>query len=471
MDIDSLDSSSARSSPKLSSTKYEGSPFRLYVTVAFVCLGPFAFGYTIGYSSPALPQMQTSRILTKEYAAWFGSLLPLAAMFGGPLGGWMIEKYGRKSTLLFTSAPYIIGWWLIARGGNVTMLLLGRLLTGLASGLITVCAPVYIAEVSTKSLRGLLGACNQLSITVGILMVYSLGLHFKWDTLALFGSIPAGLTAIAMFFVPETPRYLLMKERRIQALQSLVKLRGPHTDVEDECRDIEEGIDTKDTFTYSEFKKPELSRPLYISLAIMFFQQFSGINAIMFYTVAIFKSAGIQNSEFSTVIIGAVQVVSTVVACFLMDKAGRRRLLIIAGSIMTVTCFTFGAYYFAIKAGRSPETLSWLAVGSLIIYIIGFSLGWGPIPLLAMSELFPARARGAASGIAIFVNWLCAFIVTKQFSLVQDWFGEAVTFWIFGAFCLGGVMFVIKYLPETKGKSLEDIELYFLGRSITYSSV
>ncbi|CAG2201770.1 GLUT8 [Mytilus edulis] len=129
---------------------------------------------------------------------------------------------------------------------------------------------------------------------------------------------------------------------------------------------------------------------------------------------------------------------------------------------MTVTCFTFGAYYFAIKAGRSPETLSWLAVGSLIIYIIGFSLGWGPIPLLAMSELFPARARGAASGMRLFVNWLCAFIVTKQFLLVQDWFGEAVTFWIFGAFCLGGVMFVIKYLPETKGKSLEDIELYFL---------
>lgn len=471
MDLESLDSSSARSSPRLSSSKYEGSPFRLYVAVAFVCLGPFAFGFTIGYSSPAIPQMEDQKIINKETAAWFGSLLPLAAMFGGPIGGWMIEKFGRKSTIFFTSIPFVCGYWLIARSGTVTMMLVGRFFTGFASGLITVCAPVYIAEVSTKSLRGLLGACNQLSITVGILTSYAAGMYLKWDSLALIGIVPAILTAIAMFFVPETPRYLIMKQRRIAALQSLSKLRGPHTDVEDECRDIEEGIDTQDGFTYSEFKKPELSRPLLISLAIMFFQQFSGINAVMFYTVTIFKSAGVRNSELSTVLVGAVQVVASAIACFLMDRAGRRKLLIIAGSLMTVTCFTFGAYYFAIKAGRSAETLSWLAVGSLIVYIIGFSLGWGPIPLLVMSELFPAKARGAASGIATLVNWFCAFLVTKEFSLMQDWFGEAATFWIFGAFCLCGVMFVTKYLPETKGKSLEDIELYFLGRSMTYSSV
>lgn len=471
MDLESIDSSSARSSPKLSSSKFEGSPFRLYVAVAFVCFGPFAFGYTIGYSSPAIPQMEHDRIISKDGAAWFGSLLPLAAMFGGPIGGWMIERYGRKSTILFTSLPFMFGYYMIARGGSITLLLFGRILTGFASGLITVCVPVYIAEVSTKSLRGLLGACNQLSITIGILAAYGLGMRLEWDSLAIVGCVPAILIAIAMLFVPETPRYLLLKQQRIAALKALSSLRGPHTDVEDECRDIEEGIDTQDSFKFVEFKRPELSRPLYISLAIMFFQQFSGINAVMFYTVSIFQKAGVHNSELSTVVIGGVQVIATVVSCFLMDRAGRRRLLVVAGSLMTVTCFTFGAYYFAVKAGRSPESLSWLAVGSLVVYIIGFSLGWGPIPLLAMSELFPVRARGAASGIAVAVNWFCAFVVTKEFLYLQDWFGEAMTFWIFGGFCLGGVMFVLKYLPETKGKSLEDIELYFLGRSMTYSSV
>lgn len=198
---------------------------------------------------------------------------------------------------------------------------------------------------------------------------------------------------------------------------------------------------------------------------IMFFQQFSGINAVMFYTVSIFQSAGYKNSELATVVIGVVQVIATLVACFLMDKMGRKKLLIIAGSTMALTCTTFGYYYYRMSSGTHAN-ISWLAITSLIIYIIGFSLGWGPIPMLVMSEIFPAPARGAASGIATFTNWFCAFLITKEFIAFQELFGQAGTFWIFGVCCLFGVMFVSKYLPETKGKSLEDIELYFLGRSM-----
>ncbi|KAK3585501.1 hypothetical protein CHS0354_003354 [Potamilus streckersoni] len=458
----SLDTELLRSTSK----KYEGSPYRLFFAAACAFLGPLSFGYVIGYSSPAIPILEKEGLLDKNTVAWFASLMTVGALAGGPFAGWCIEKIGRKKTIFWSSLPFILGWLFIATANSATFLLIGRFLCGFSSGMVTVCVPVYIAEISTKSLRGTLGAGVQLIITVGILVAYALGMKLKWNVMAFLGVIPATLTMLAMIFVPETPRWLIMQNRKTDALQALSSLRGPHTDVEDECRDIEEGIDSKESFYWSEFRRPELLRPLRISVLIMVFQQLSGINAIMFYTVSIFKSAGLENSEGATVMIGAVQVVSTFLAVISMDRAGRRKLLITAGTIMCITCFTFGLYYMKVSQGTPASSLGWLAVGSLILYIIGFSLGWGPIPMLIMSEIFPARARGAASGIAIFCNWFCAFLVTKEFIVAQEILGTAGTFWIFAAVCLSGVMYVWRYVPETKGKSLEDIELYFLGKSM-----
>ncbi|XP_061184140.1 solute carrier family 2, facilitated glucose transporter member 8-like [Saccostrea echinata] len=460
--------SSPTASPLRKSTKFEGSPSRLFLTALCASLGPFTFGFTIGYSSPAIPKLEQEKLLDgKSLTGWFGALMTVGAIFGGPCGGKLIEKYGRKQTLTIASGVFLVGWIMTGLASGIQSLLFGRTLCGFASGLVTVAAPVYFAEISTKTLRGFLGASMQLSITIGIVAAYAIGMTCSWSMLAFFGAMPAALAILLLFCIPETPRYLILKNRRKDALLALAALRGPHTDVEDECRDIEEGFmqESGSSFSYSEFKKPELSRPLFISVMIMVFQQFSGINAVMFYTVSIFQSAGYKNSELATVVIGIVQVLATLVACFLMDKMGRKKLLIIAGSIMALTCTTFGYYYFRIRSGTHAD-ISWLAITSLVIYIIGFSLGWGPIPMLVMSELFPAPARGAASGIAMFTNWFCAFLITKEFILLQELFGQAGTFWIFGVCCLCGVMFVSKYLPETKGKSLEDIELYFLGRSM-----
>lgn len=459
---------SSLESPLRTSTKFQGSPSRLLLTALCASLGPLTFGFTIGYSSPAIPKLENEKLLDgKSLTGWFGALMTVGAIFGGPCGGNLIEKYGRKRTLAIAASVFFVGWMMTGFASGIKSLLIGRTLCGFASGLITVAAPVYLAEISTKTLRGFLGASMQLSITVGIVAAYALGMACSWSVLALFGATSSVMALLLLVFIPETPRYLILKNRRKDALLALAALRGPHTDVEDECRDIEEGFmqESGSSFSYSEFRKPELSRPLFISVMIMFFQQFSGINAVMFYTVSIFQSAGYKNSELATVVIGVVQVIATLVACFLMDKMGRKKLLIIAGSTMALTCTTFGYYYYCMSSGTHTN-ISWLAITSLIIYIIGFSLGWGPIPMLVMSEIFPAPARGAASGIATFTNWFCAFLITKEFIAFQELFGQAGTFWIFGLCCLFGVMFVSKYLPETKGKSLEDIELYFLGRSM-----
>lgn len=445
----------------------------LLFVVACAYLGPFSFGYTIGYSSPAIPQLEKGKYLQGSQSGWFGSLLTVGAMIGGPLAGWFVEKYGRKWTITMSAFPFILGWLSILTANDVSWLLIGRLLCGLASGMVTVCVPIYIAEVSTSANRGMLGSGVQLTITVGILAAYVAGMYTDWFVMALIGVIPAILTLVLMLCLPETPHWLLMNDKKSDALKALSQLRSKYSDIQLECRDIEDGMDVKETFSWSEFKKPELSRPLMISVMIMVFQQLSGINCVMFYTVSIFKDAGLTetgsglaNSNVATVIIGAVQVAATLVACYLMDKLGRRKLLIIAGCLMCLSCFFFGIYYHmkAVSGSQNGQ----MAIVCLVAYIIGFSLGWGPIPMLIMAEIFPSRVRGTASSIANLINWSCAFIVTKEFVYLQEVLGPAVTFWLFAFSCMASVLYVWRRLPETKGKSLEDIELFFLGKSLLY---
>lgn len=449
-------------------------------------LGALSFGYVIGFSSPALPLMQVAKepmYKNIDAASWFGSIVTLGAMFGCPAAGWMVDRLGRRVTLMISSLPFLIGWLAISFGESLLVLYTGRVLTGLGSGMVCVVSPLYIAETSTKELRGMLGSGVQLFITIGILLVYSLGLAISWRGLALIGAIIPVVAALMTFRVPETPRYLLNTNQKSEALRSLLWLRGTSSTAEEECRDMEENTDIDEKTAWSEFRKPELFRPLFVSVMIMIFQQMSGINVVMFYTVSICQSAGFSyTSGLATVLIGAVQVVGTVAACLVMDRVGRRFLLIVAGLGMALSCLALGSYYHAtvhpstagfsspVSSGEltspSAPDLSWLALASLVCYVLAFSLGWGPIPMLLMSEIFPAKARGAASAVASLTNWLVAFWITKEFASLQETLGMDGAFWFFGMFCLAAVVYVWYAVPETKGKSLEDIELYFLGRVI-----
>ncbi|XP_013398228.1 solute carrier family 2, facilitated glucose transporter member 8 [Lingula anatina] len=451
---------------KLVNSKYNGTVKNLIVASVAACLGAVAFGFSIGYSSPAVSQMQKEGMMDKYQAAWFGSLLSIGGICGGPVAGWTIEKFGRRNTLMLTAVPFTLGWLLIVWPGQLLLLYVGRLLTGFGGAMITVVGPVYVAEVSTKELRGMLGSGIQLGITLGILDVYTLGMFFKWTNLALISIIPGAACAILMYFMPESPRYLLANNRKSEAMASLQFLRGPHTDVQEECSDIEEGLESQDQkLSFEElWTNASIYRPLKVGIGLMVFQQMSGINVFMFFSVSIFENAGFKEmSEYASVVIGGVQVVFTVLACIIIDRAGRRPLLIFAGAGMSISCLTFGWYFHAVAGGTPAASLSWLALGSLIVYIIAFSLGWGPVPMLVVSEIFPTKAKGTATGIAVFVNWFFGFVCTKYFANLQDMLGDAGSFWFFGVFCVAGFLFSWKYVPETRGKSLEDIELYFVG--------
>lgn len=435
-------------------------------------LGALSFGYMIGYSSPALPQMiAAERILFNNDAAasWFGSIVTIGAILGCLVAGWLVQHRGRRASIIFSSVPFFAGWLLIYQTQLIWVLCAGRFLTGIGSGIILVSAPLYVAEVSSKEMRGMLGSGIQLSVTVGILLVYALGLVLDWRNLALCALVIPIIAVVVTLRAPESPRFLLDVGRRPEAVSTLTWLRGSSANAEEECRDMEEtqAASASQATLVEILKRPEMFRPLGLAVVIMIFQQLSGINVVLFYSVSIFEAAGFKlYSGNATVMIGAVQVAGTAIACATMDRFGRRILLIAAGLGMSASCIALGIYYrISTRASTDINDLSWLALVSLICYVLAFSLGWGPIPMLVMSEIFPARARGTASTVASITNWVFAFIVTKSFASLQNGVGLDGTFLIFAGFCLLSVFFVRTFMPETKGKSLEDIELCFIGQA------
>ncbi|XP_017283267.1 solute carrier family 2, facilitated glucose transporter member 8 [Kryptolebias marmoratus] len=458
---------------------------KLYLATLASVLGPMSFGFVLGYSSPAIPELKKISNphlrLDDDQASWFGSIVTLGAAVGGLLGGWMVEKIGRKLSLMLCALPFVFGFTIIIAAQNVWMFYAGRVLTGLASGVTSLVVPLYISETAHEKVRGLLGSCVQLMVVLGIMGVYLGGLFMDWRWLAICCSIPPTLLMVSMCFMPETPRYLLSKGKRREAENALHFLRGPDAPVEWECTRIEEACEEQgSSFHLSDLRDPGIYKPLMIGVMLMVFQQMTGINAIMFYAETIFKQAHFENSDLASVIIALIQVVFTAIAALIMDKAGRKILLTISGVAMMISTTTFGVYFYLMPkppstpspldvqsaVGAEPHAdLTWLALTSMAIFISGFAIGWGPIPWLIMSEVIPIRVRGFAGAAVVLTNWGMAFVVTKTFQDMMLGLTSAGTFWLFSCMCALNIVFTIFLVPETKGKTLEQIEAIFRGTS------
>lgn len=456
----------------------------LYLATFAAVLGPLSFGFVLGYSSPAIPELQSNLNpdlkLDSTQASWFGSLVTVGAAVGGIIGGWIVDKVGRKPSLMMCGLPFIIGFVVIVGAQNIWMLYTGRLLTGLASGIASLVVPIYISETSHPKVRGLLGSCVQLMVVIGIMGAYVGGMILPWYWLAVLSSVPPTVMVILMYFMPETPRYLLSKNKHTEALAVLAWLRGPEVDHDWECSQIEESCNTQDTkFSLSELKDSAVYKPFLIGIFLMLFQQLSGINAVMFYAETIFEQANFKHSSEGSVIVGVVQVVFTAIAALIMDRAGRKILLAISALIMSFSAAVFGVYFKIWQEDINNSSLhkvdvqnsvsmathapTWLPLVCLVIFIAGFAIGCGPIPWLVMSEIFPVRVRGIASGVCVLTNWSTAFLVTKEFNDLLENITQYGTFWLFSSFCFMNFLFTIFFMPETKGKTLEQIEALFRG--------
>ncbi|KAK6312948.1 hypothetical protein J4Q44_G00162950 [Coregonus suidteri] len=461
---------------------------KLFLASFAAVLGPLSFGFVLGYSSPAIPELSTITDLRlrldDDEASWFGSIVTIGAAIGGLLGGWMVDKIGRKLSLMFCSIPYIFGFTIIIAAQNVWMLYLGRVLTGLASGVTSLVVPLYISEIAHERVRGTLGSCVQLMVVTGIMGAYIAGMFLDWRWLAICCSIPPTVMMVFMCFMPETPRFLLSQGKRREAEEALRFLRGPDAPAEWECARIEDTSDDQGgSLGMADLKDPGVYKPLGVGIMLMLFQQLTGINAIMFYAETIFEEAHFKNSNVATVVVAATQVVFTAVAALVMDRAGRKLLLILSGVSMCLSTAAFGVYFnlssethgnhhgnsSGLGLVESPLSddhvaeLSWLALASMGFFITGFSLGWGPIPWLVMSEIFPSRVKGFASSVCVLTNWGSAFIITKTFQDLMDLLTSAGTFWLFSGCCALNIVFTIIFVPETKGKTLEQIQARFKG--------
>ncbi|XP_062307684.1 solute carrier family 2, facilitated glucose transporter member 8 [Osmerus eperlanus] len=465
---------------------------KLYLATFAAVLGPLSFGFVLGYSSPAIPELSKEidpRIrLDDNEASWFGSIVTIGAALGGLLGGWIVDKIGRKLSLMFCSVPFVFGFVVIIAAQNVWMLYLGRVLTGLASGVTSLVVPLYISEMAHERVRGTMGSCVQLMVVTGIMGAYLAGLWLNWRWLAICGSIPPALMVVFMCFMPETPRFLLSQGKRHEAEKALRFLRGPDAPVEWECARIEESADEPGgMLCLADLKNPEVYKPLGVGVMLMLFQQLTGINAIMFYAETIFVEAHFKRSDIATVVVAATQVMFTAVAALIMDKAGRKILLVISGVAMSISTAVFGVYFKLSSQQHSnssaPELslllsgqgqlyqepqadLAWLALTSMGLFITGFALGWGPIPWLVMSEIFPTKVRGFASSLCVLSNWGSAFVITKTFQDLMGLLTSAGTFWLFSGMCALNVIFTTIFVPETKGKTLEQIQAYFKGTPV-----
>ncbi|XP_036892582.1 solute carrier family 2, facilitated glucose transporter member 8 isoform X1 [Sturnira hondurensis] len=454
---------------------------RVFLASFAAALGPLSFGFALGYSSPAIPSLRRAAPpapqLDNEAASWFGAIVTLGAAAGGVLGGWLVDRAGRKLSLLFCTVPFVTGFAVITAAQDLWMLLGGRLLTGLACGIASLVAPVYISEIAYPEVRGLLGSCVQLMVVTGILLAYLAGWVLDWRWLAVLGCVPPSFMLLLMCCMPETPRFLLTRHQRQEAMAAAQFLWGSEQGWEEPSAGAEH-----QGFHLAQLRHPGVYKPFVIGVSLMVFQQLSGINAVMFYAKTIFEEAKLRDSSLASVVVGVIQVLFTAMAAGIMDRAGRRLLLALSGVVMVVSSSAFGAYFKLTQGGPSNSShmdllapvsmepadassgLAWLAVGSMCLFIAGFAVGWGPIPWLLMSEIFPLHVKGVATGVCVLTNWLMAFLVTKEFSSLMEVLRPYGAFWLASAFCILSVLFTLSCVPETKGKTLEQITAHFEGR-------
>ncbi|KAK4323401.1 hypothetical protein Pmani_005895 [Petrolisthes manimaculis] len=444
-----------------------------YITAFSVAVGSFSFGTTLGYTSPAGPLLVSNSTngslhLTTVENSLFSSVLNVGALVGGPLGGLVINAIGRRWTMLGTVVILVASWLLIIFGQNFAMLVCGRILAGLYTGVTCVNIPNYIGEISSPDIRGTLGTVFQLMVVTGILFSYVVGdFMTSWRGLAAVCAIPVLIYAVLIvLFVKESPIVLIAKGKLDEARGVLQHFRGKHYDVEPELEVLRQNQEemSKTKTTLKDLKKSYILKPLIIIVAIMFFQQTSGVNAVLFNLNDIFSSAGTGMDEgLNAIIVGLVQVLATIVATFLCDRLGRKLLLILSSSAMCISLVALDVFFYekAQDEQQAMDTLGWLPLVSLIVYIAAFSVGYGPIPWVLMGELFTSNVKDAAGAVGIMVNWGTSFFVTLLFQPLQDVMGPFGVYWMFAGFCAVNCVFCILVVPETKGKTLEEITAYF----------
>lgn len=428
-------------------------------------LGGLLYGYDMGVISGALLFIKDDIPLNSFTEGLVVASMLVGAIFGSGASGPMSDRLGRRRVVFIIAIIYIVGALILALAPSMPVLVIGRLVIGLAVGGSTAIVPVYLSEMAPTEQRGSLSSLNQLMITIGILSSYLINYAFTpiegWRWMLGLAVLPSLILLIGVAFMPESPRWLL-EHRSEKAARDVMKLTFKESEIDKEIADMKE-INAISESTWNVLKSPWLRPTLIIGSVFALLQQIIGINAIIYYAPTIFSKAGLGNatSILGTVGIGTVNVLITIVAIMIIDKIDRKRLLVIGNIGMVASLLIMAILVWTIGIQSS----AWIMVACLTLFIIFFGFTWGPVLWVMLPELFPMRARGAATGIAALVLSIGSLLVAQLFPILTDVLSVEQVFLIFAAIGICALIFVIKYLPETRGRSLEEIEADLRSRT------
>ncbi len=426
-------------------------------------LGGFLFGFDTAVISGAVGALKLHFHLDNSLTGWAVSSVLIGCLAGAAIGGPLSDLFGRKALLLACAIVFAISGLASAFAGTLAEFATARILGGLAIGAVSVISPLYIAEAAPENVRGRLVSLYQLAIVTGILIVFFINLliqkqgdqvwnaaiGWRWMMGAL--TLPALLFGLVVLPIPESPRWLV-KVGRVNEAKTILERIGGKSRATSELAAIAESLN-EEQGRFCELLSGGYHTALIVGIGLAIFNQFGGINAIMYYAPEIFKSVGAgRNSAFEqTVVIGIVNLLFTFVAVGFVDRAGRRFFLII-GSLVQILALVFVGVFIRFEHAQT------LLLVSILLFIAAFAMAMGPIPWIVISEIFPTKVRGKAMSVAIFILWFSDFLVSQTFPVLVGHFGIAATFFFYAGCSAVGLIFVFALVPETKGKSLEEIE-------------
>jgi sugar porter (SP) family MFS transporter len=439
------------------------------MTAAIAGLGGLLFGYDTGIIASALLFVKKDLDLGGFEQGMVVSAVPVGAIFGAAIAGQAADRLGRRRTIVSSAVVFIIGALISAAAPGLAVLVLARVLLGVAVGLASANAPVYISEVAPPEERGRLVSYFQLSVTVGILVAYLVGLAFAgidgWRWMLGLGAVPAFALGVGMLQMPQSPRWLVMVGQDYAARKVLERIRRDDEEaITEELEEIKGSIEAEPG-GWRDLMEPAVRAALLVGVGLAVLQQVTGINTVIYYAPTIIQFTGINGSSaaiLASLGVGVVNIGMTVLALRLIDRSGRRTLLMIGVSGMVIALFVLG---LAFLGNAGTTFISAVAIISLMAYVAAFAISLGPVFWLMNSEIYPLTVRSKAAGVGTMANWTSNFIISLTFLPLIDLLGRTGAFWAYGLVGILTLWFCWKLVPETKGRQLEEIEAIFRERA------
>lgn len=435
----------------------------VYLATAVAALGGMLFGYDVGVISGAILFVKKDFSLSPGLEEVVISSVLFGSLIGAIAGGVLADRWGRRRLLIITASVFGIGAIGAALSPDTGWLIVARILAGAAIGVASFVAPLYISEIAPVAIRGKLVSINQVALTSGIVISYLIDYAFAgvgaWRWMFAMAVVPAAAFGVGLLFIPESPRWLVGRGLADKARAVLARIRTPDQ-VEAEFAQIQQSTQQQKE-NWAELLSPALRPAMIVGVGLAIAQQITGINTVIYYAPTIFKFAGLSSASvaiLASVGVGVVNVILTVVAMQLIDRVGRRPLLLISLAGMSLSLIVLG---LAFKLPQLSASLGWIAVTSLMLYVGSFAVGLGPVFWLVLSEIYPLRIRGRAMSVGTVANWIANLIVALSFLTLTHLMGKAATFWLYGIVSIGAWLFAFFLVPETKGKTLEQIEAHW----------